>query len=131
MTREKTLAGHVWDCDGISKAVARVGRITLKPLTKYSWSGMACSAHEGSDIRVKRFLTAMTIDASNEKQKPISVHTVWNLTGLSLPSRSMRACMLSPSAPPSSRAIQDVCSSVEAQLLAFSIAIPFVRSPNI
>ena len=108
MTREKTLAGHVWDCDGISRAVARVGRITLKPLTKYSWSGTF--SLWVSDIRTKMFLTAMTIDASNEKQKPISVHTVLNLAGLSLPSRSMRACMLSPSAPPSSGAIQSACA---------------------
>ena len=63
-------------------------------------------------VRGKKFLTAMTIDASNEKQKPISVHTVLNLAGLSLPSRSMRACMLSPSASPSFRAIQGTCLSV-------------------
>ena len=63
-----------------------------------------------SDIRAKSFLTAITIEASNEKQKPISVHVVLNLAGLSLPSRSMRACMLSPSAPPLSRAIQSACA---------------------
>ena len=108
MTREKTLAGHVWDRGGMSRAVARVGRITLKPLTKYSYDAMFSVERFG--VRGKRFLTAMTIDASNEKQKPISVHAVLNLAGLSLPSRSMRACMRSPSAPPSSRAIQDVCA---------------------
>ena len=66
----------------------------------------------GSDIRAETFLTAMTIDASKEKQKPISVHMVLNLAGLSLPSRSMRACMLSSSALPSSGTIQGLCAQV-------------------
>ena len=71
---------------------------------------MTRSAYGGSGVKVRGVFTAMTIDASNEKQKPISVHTVLNLAGLSLPSRSMRACMLSPSVPPSSRAIQGECA---------------------
>ena len=92
MTREKTFAGQVCDWAGMLREVAKMGRMTLKPLTKYSYRrckwGIVCM---GS----RTLRTAMTMDASSEKQKPISVHTVLNLTGLCLPSRSMRACVLS------------------------------------
>ena len=48
----------------------------------------------------KGTVTAMTMDASSEKQKPISVQMLLNSAGLCLPSRSIRACMLSsPSTP--------------------------------
>jgi len=33
---EKMLAGHVRDCSGILRAVAKTGRTMLKPLMKYS-----------------------------------------------------------------------------------------------
>jgi hypothetical protein len=36
-TRENALAGHVADAAGISRLVVSVGRITVKPDTKYSW----------------------------------------------------------------------------------------------
>jgi hypothetical protein len=36
VTREKTLAGQVWDSRGMFRDVVRCGRRVLKPLTKYS-----------------------------------------------------------------------------------------------
>jgi hypothetical protein len=36
-TREKALAGHVCEADGMCNSLARVGIMTLKPETKYSY----------------------------------------------------------------------------------------------
>jgi hypothetical protein len=38
LVKEKALAGHVSDADGILRSLITVGRMTLNPETKYSYS---------------------------------------------------------------------------------------------
>ena len=68
VTREKTLAGHVSACDGMSSAWVNVGSRTLNPETKYS---------------------ATNMDPRREKQNPSSTHIVLKASGRSRPSLSI------------------------------------------
>ena len=70
MTREKAVAGHTLAACGISSSVISVGRMTVKPETKYS---------------VKNW------DMEMLKTKIISLQRVVKIGGRSRPRRSIRA----------------------------------------
>lgn len=70
MTKEKALAGQTLEDYGMSRSSINVGRMTLKPETKYS---------------------VKTCDMIMEKTNASSARLLANVAGRSLPSRSMRA----------------------------------------
>jgi len=83
---EKALAGHVDDAAGMSRSLTSVGRMTVKPDTKYSYQ---MSARRQAEL--EKGITERTWDMEIEKTKPISAHNERKTSGLCLPSRSSRA----------------------------------------
>jgi hypothetical protein len=75
VTSEKTLAGHVSACDGISSAPINAGRRILNPEIKYS---------------------ATNMEPRREKQKPISTHMDLKTSGRSRPRRSISDGLYAP-----------------------------------
>lgn len=75
VTREKTLAGHVSACFGMSSASVNDGRRMLKPEMRYS---------------------ATNIDPKSAVQKPSSIHMDVKTAGRSRPNRSISAAVYPP-----------------------------------
>jgi hypothetical protein len=73
--------------------LATVGKITLNPLTKYSYYISEYATLLGC-VQIR---TVKTCDMTMEKQNPTSSHKDLNLSGRSRPSRSIRAEADSPS----------------------------------
>ena len=102
MTREKADAGQTLDACGMWRSAMRVGRMTLKPETKYS-------------VRIW--------DITTEKTKASSAQRVGKTAGRSRPRRSMRACSVSSldgcfavgweGTPPSDNTVEMVLSPAE------------------
>jgi len=84
---EKALAGHVNDVAGILRSCTSVGRITVKPDTKYSCVGLSDNQLRGGMFSH----TESTWDMEIENTNPISAHKDPKTSGLCLPKRSMRA----------------------------------------
>lgn len=102
IVRENAVAGQTLDERGMCRSWIKVGRMTLKPDTKYS---------------VKIWLIRI------EKAKAISAHNVVNVGGRSLPSLCIRASRLSSTSGSCVRSFSPASTGVEEEELSFKALI--------
>jgi hypothetical protein len=89
---EETLAGQVRDSSGISRSVDMMGKMTVKPETKYSYRRVRRS----DSITESGLFTLRTWDIESAKTNPTSAPRLLNFSGLSLPNLSILAFTDSP-----------------------------------